>query len=66
MINFQNTNFKDKKVVMRVDFNVPLNAEFQVTDDTRISSAVSTIKKILADGGSVVSDESSGKTQRWT
>ena len=54
MINFQNTNFKDKKVVMRVDFNVPLNAEFQVTDDTRISSAVSTIKKILADGGSVV------------
>lgn len=54
MINFQNTNFKDKKVVMRVDFNVPLNAEFQVTDNTRISSAVSTIKKILADGGSVV------------
>lgn len=54
MINFQNTNFKDKKVVMRVDFNVPLNAEFQVTDDTRISSAVSTIEKILADGGSVV------------
>ncbi|MBK7808814.1 MAG: phosphoglycerate kinase [Saprospiraceae bacterium] len=54
MINFQNTNFKDKKVVMRVDFNVPLNAELQVTDDTRISSAVSTIKKILADGGSVV------------
>ena len=54
MINFQNTNFKDKKVVMRVDFNVPLNGEFQVTDDTRISSAVSTIKKILLDGGSVV------------
>ncbi len=54
MINFQNTNFKDKKVIMRVDFNVPLNADFQVTDDTRISSAVSTIKKILKDGGSVV------------
>jgi phosphoglycerate kinase len=54
MINFQNTNFQDKKVVMRVDFNVPLNGEFQVTDDTRISSAVSTIKKILVDGGSVV------------
>ena len=54
MINFQNTNFKDKKVVMRVDFNVPLDGEFQVTDDTRISSAVSTIKKILLDGGSVV------------
>jgi len=54
MINFQNTDFKNKRVVMRVDFNVPLNAEFQVTDDTRISSAVATIQKILKDGGSVV------------
>ncbi len=54
MISFQNTNFKNKKVVMRVDFNVPLNAEFQVTDDTRIAGAQLTIKKILQDGGSVV------------
>lgn len=54
MISFQNTNFKDKKVVMRVDFNVPLNGEFQVTDDTRIAGAEATIKKILNDGGSVV------------
>ncbi len=54
MISFQDTNFKDKKVVMRVDFNVPLNAEFQVTDDTRIAGAEATIKKILSDGGSVV------------
>lgn len=54
MINFQNTNFQNCKVVMRVDFNVPLNETFKVTDDTRISSAVSTIQKILNDGGSVV------------
>lgn len=54
MINFQNTNFKDRKVVMRVDFNVPLDATFQVTDDTRIAGAEATIKKILNDGGSVV------------
>lgn len=39
---------------MRVDFNVPLNAEFQVTDDTRIVGAKATIQKILDDGGSVV------------
>lgn len=54
MISFQDTNFKDKKVVMRVDFNVPLDGEFQVTDDTRIAGAEATIKKILHDGGSVV------------
>ncbi|MBK8627049.1 MAG: phosphoglycerate kinase [Saprospiraceae bacterium] len=54
MINFKNTNFKDKKVIMRVDFNVPLNAAFEVTDDTRIAGATATINKILTDGGSVV------------
>lgn len=54
MISFKETNFKDKKVVMRVDFNVPLNDVFQVTDDTRIAGAASTINKILTDGGSVV------------
>jgi phosphoglycerate kinase len=54
MLDFKNTNFQGKKVVMRVDFNVPLNAEFEVTDDTRIAGAASTIKKILNDGGSVV------------
>jgi phosphoglycerate kinase len=54
MINFKETNFKDQRVVMRVDFNVPLNAELQVTDDTRIAGAAATISKILNDGGSVV------------
>lgn len=54
MIDFGQTLFKDKKVVMRLDFNVPLDSEFHVTDDTRISAAVKTIQKVLNDGGSVV------------
>ncbi|MGB1205099.1 MAG: phosphoglycerate kinase [Chitinophagales bacterium] len=47
-------NFKDKKVLMRVDFNVPISAEWQVSDNTRIQAALPSIKKILADGGSLV------------
>lgn len=47
-------NFEDKKALIRVDFNVPLNDEFQVTDATRIQSAKSTIIKVLEDGGSCV------------
>ncbi len=54
MIHLDSTNFKDKKIIMRVDFNVPLDKEFNVTDETRIYSAVPSIKKILGDGGSVV------------
>ena len=42
-------NFKGKKVLIRVDFNVPLNHNRQVTDDTRIRESLSTIKKILND-----------------
>jgi phosphoglycerate kinase len=44
-------NFKNKKALIRVDFNVPLNDNFEVTDSTRIVSAKPTIKKILEDGG---------------
>jgi phosphoglycerate kinase len=47
-------NFKNERAVIRVDFNVPLNEQFEVTDETRIRAAVPTIKKILKDGGSVV------------
>ncbi|MEG1606645.1 MAG: phosphoglycerate kinase [Mucinivorans sp.] len=47
-------NFHGKKAIMRVDFNVPLDAEFNVTDDTRIRSAIPTIKKVLSGGGSVI------------
>lgn len=54
MLQFNKTNFKNKRVVMRVDFNVPLNASFEVTDDTRIAGAQATISKIISDGGSVV------------
>jgi phosphoglycerate kinase len=47
-------NFNGKRALVRVDFNVPLNDEFQITDNTRITSALPTIKKILHDGGSVI------------
>lgn len=48
------TDFKGKRALIRVDFNVPLNAEFQITDDTRIRAALPTINEILANGGSVI------------
>jgi len=49
-----NYNFAGKKVIIRVDFNVPLSAQYEVSDDTRIRGALPTIKKVLADGGSVI------------
>lgn len=47
-------NFKDKKAIVRVDFNVPLDADFNITDDKRMRAALPTIQKILNDGGSVI------------
>lgn len=47
-------NFAGKKAVVRVDFNVPLDSDLRITDDTRIRAATPTVKKILADGGSVI------------
>lgn len=54
MKTINDINFKNKKALIRVDFNVPLNEHFEVTDDTRIVSARPTIIKILEDGGSCI------------
>ena len=47
-------DFKGKKAIVRVDFNVPLNENFEITDDTRIRAAMPTLKKVLAGGGSLI------------
>lgn len=47
-------NFKGKKAIVRVDFNVPLNDQLKITDDTRIRAAIPTLKKVLAGGGSLI------------
>lgn len=52
--NVDSLNFSGKKALIRVDFNVPLDESFQVTDDTRIQAAVPTIKKILSEGGAAI------------
>ena len=54
MSKFSDHNFKGQKALIRVDFNVPLNDKFEITDDTRMRAAVPTIKKILGDGGMVI------------
>ena len=54
MPTFSQHNFKGQKALIRVDFNVPLNDKFEITDDTRMKAAIPTIKKILGDGGSVI------------
>ena len=54
MSKFSQFNFGGKKALVRVDFNVPLNEKFVITDDTRMTAAIPTIKKILQDGGSVI------------
>ena len=47
-------DFRGKKAIVRVDFNVPLNDQFEITDDTRIRAAIPTLKKVLAGGGALI------------
>lgn len=54
MSKFTAYDFRNQKALIRVDFNVPLNEKFEITDDTRMRAAIPTIKKILNDGGSVI------------
>jgi phosphoglycerate kinase len=54
MVDFSKFNFAGHKALIRVDFNVPLNAAFEITDDTRMRAVIPTIKKILKDGGSAI------------
>ncbi len=61
MQNIDNYSFAGKKAIVRVDFNVPLNEEGKITDDTRIRGALPTLKKVLADGGALIIMSHMGK-----
>ena len=61
MAKIEDYNFKGKKAIVRVDFNVPLDENGNITDDTRIRGALPTLKKILADGGSLILMSHMGK-----
>ena len=54
MQNISNYDFSGKRAIVRVDFNVPLNEKFEITDDTRIRAAIPTLKKVLEKGGSLI------------
>ena len=61
MAKIEDYNFKGKKAIVRVDFNVPLDENGNITDDTRIRGALPTLKKILDDGGSLILMSHMGK-----
>jgi len=54
MQTIENYDFSGKKALIRVDFNVPLNEQFEITDDTRITAALPTIKKVISSGGAAI------------
>lgn len=54
MTNIEQANFNGKRVIVRVDFNVPLDENFNITDDTRIRAAMPTINKVINDGGKLI------------
>lgn len=60
-MTIDNCNFNGKKVIVRVDFNVPLNENGLVTDNTRIRGALPTLKKVLNDGGALIMMSHMGK-----
>jgi len=54
MVNIDKTNFSGKRVIVRVDFNVPLDDNFNITDDTRMRAAMPTLQKVLKDNGKLI------------
>jgi phosphoglycerate kinase len=63
MMTIDKFNFAGKKAIVRVDFNVPLDENGKITDDTRIRGALPTLKKVLADGGSLIIMSHMGRKQ---
>ena len=54
MISIKNISFKDKKVIIRVDFNVPLEKNLKVSDNSRIKASLPTVKKLISDGAAII------------
>jgi phosphoglycerate kinase len=63
-MQIQDFNFKGLKTFVRVDFNVPVDENYNITDDTRIQAALPTLKKILADGGRLIIASHMGRPKK--
>ena len=64
MQTIETYDFSGKKALIRVDFNVPLNEQFEITDDTRMTAALPTINTILGKGGAVIYHVSPGAPKK--